>query len=277
MNDAEVFLLLVLLSLIAPLAYLSWIRKTERYHMEGWAPLLRAFFYGAFVGTFVSLILEEISDAAYSSVVQPDLGLPNNANLALIVLAVLIAPFIEEGMKALGVYGMRDRIRYVADGLVFGAAVGFGFSFVENLLYGVSAWSELGVASAFATILVRSFSSSLLHGSATAMSGYGIAQNQLVKGRGHVMAAYYLLAVAMHASYNALASLPVLLPLMGYGLNPNSNAYAAVSLISLLAAIVYAFSAFGFVRRRVGEMQFQQVRPLPPGTLAAPPATVGPR
>lgn len=271
LSPVSVFLLMVLFSLIAPLAYLSWIRKSERYQTEAWGPLLRAFGYGAFVGTFISLILEEISVSAYSSVVQPDLGLPNNANLALVVLAVGIAPFIEEGMKGLGVYYMRAQIRFIADGLVFGAAVGFGFSFIENLLYGVSAWATLGVASAFATILIRSFSSSLLHGSATAMTGYGVAQNQMRKGRGHAMAGYYLLAVTMHASFNVLASITVIIPLLGYALNPNSNTYAALSILSLLAAIIFAFTAFGYVRAKVAEVQHQQATsPYAPSPVPTP-------
>jgi protease PrsW len=267
------FLFLLLFSLIAPLAYLSWIRKTERYQTEAWGPLLRAFGYGAFVGTFVSLILELIASGIYNSVIQPDLGISTTstqgAELSLLVLACVIAPFIEEGMKGLGAYSMRTQMRYVADGLVFGAAVGFGFSFIENLLYGVSAWVTGGLAVAFLTIVVRSFSSSLLHGSATAMTGYGIAQNQLRKGQGHAMAGYYLLAVAMHGTFNFLASLTVVLSLLGIN-NLSSNALAAIDIVSLLAAILYAFAAFGYARDKVTEVQHQPVTVLPVPGVAPP-------
>lgn len=247
----------IIFSLIAPLGYLAWVRKTERYNTEAWGPLLRAFAYGAFIGTFVSAILEGIFLAAFSGVIQPDLGLPGGANLSLVVLAVIVAPFIEEGMKGLGVWNMRGRIRYVADGLVFGAAVGFGFSFVENMLYGVSAWSQSGFDAFLATIIVRSISSSLLHGSATAMTGLGVAEDQLKRGAGHSLAGYYLLAVTMHGSFNALASITVILPLLGVNL-PASYENGLI-ILSLLAAILFAFSVFSHVRTRITEMQFQGV------------------
>jgi protease PrsW len=275
-SELVLLLFLMIFSLIAPVAYLSWIRRTERYNTEAWGPLLRAFAYGAFIGTFVSAILEAISLDAFSSVVQPDLGLPNNANFADLVLACIFAPIIEEGMKGLGVWSMRDRIRFVADGLVFGAAVGFGFSFIENTLYGVSALSE-GVGVALATIVIRSFSSSLLHGSATAMTGLGVAENQLRKGRGHALAGYYSLAVLMHASFNALASISVIVPMIPGLQNTSQGVLNDLSVIALFAAIIYAFAVFSHVRTRVTEMEFRAVRPLPAGTLyAAPPARARP-
>lgn len=256
---------LIIFSLIAPLAYVAWIRKTERYNTEGWGPLLRAFGYGAFIGTFVSAILEEIFLLAYSEVIQPDLGIPStapaSADLALVVLACVAAPFIEEGMKGLGVWGMRLRIRYVADGLVFGASVGFGFSFIENLLYGASAWDQAGIAAALGTILVRSVSSSLLHGSATAMTGLGVAENQLRQGKGHFLAGYYLLAVLMHASFNALASITTILTLLGVSLSGSTS--DTLTILALLAAIVYAVAVFSHVRTRIVEMEMTSVRPLP--------------
>jgi protease PrsW len=264
-------LLLLVFSLIAPIAYLSWVRRTERYYTEAWGPLLKAFAYGAFIGTFVSAILELISLDVFSAVVQPDLGLPNNPTIAGLVLACVIAPFIEEGMKGLGAWGMRDQMRYVADGLVFGAAVGFGFSFIENLLYGVSALS-LGVGVALATIVIRSFSSSLLHGSATAMTGLGVAENQLNNGRGHALAGYYLLAVLMHASFNLLASLSVIVPMLPGLHNISSSLLDDLSLLALLAAVVYAFAVFGHVRTKITEMQFQSVRRMvtPARVISAP-------
>ena len=253
-------LFVIIFSLIAPIGYLAWVRKTERYNTEAWGPLLRAFGYGAFIGTFISAILEGIFLLAYSSVIQPDLGLPGGADATLVILAVVIAPFIEEGMKGLGVWNMRGQVRYVADGLVFGAAVGFGFSFVENMLYGVSALSAGGFMALLATIIVRSISSSLLHGSATAMTGLGVAENQLRKGVGHSLAAYYLLAVAMHASFNVLASITVILPLLGVKVPAQYE--NALVILSLMAAIIYAFSVFSHVRTRITEMQFQGVGPL---------------
>ena len=51
-------LILVVVSFIPALVYLSWIRGTERYGKEGWGPLLRAFVYGAIFATITAAILE---------------------------------------------------------------------------------------------------------------------------------------------------------------------------------------------------------------------------
>lgn len=256
-SGLTVILILILLSFLPAIAYLAWVRKSERYNQEGWAPLLRSFLFGALISTFISGVLELILQAVYSTVVQPDISsVPQGATNAYLVLAIVIAPLVEEGMKGLGVYASRNNFRYVADGLVFGAAVGFGFGFVENTLYGLSALQEAGFAAAIATLFVRAISSVLLHGSATAMTGYGVAENSLHEGRGHVLAGYYFLAVLMHATFNALASLPYLLPQYWV----NKIGLDLLSLISLLLAIAYAMSAFSHIRNRIAELQFQPLR-----------------
>ena len=257
MNEIIVLLILVLLSFLPAVGYLAWIRKTERYNTEAWGPLLRAFLFGAIISTFVSLILEEVFLLGFNEILQPDIGaIPKNPTASYIFLAVVAAPFIEEGMKALGVYNSRAKFRFLADGLVFGAAVGFGFGFVENTLYGLSALDQFGFTTAIATLLVRAVSSVLLHGSATAMSGFGIEENTLRKGRGHILAGYYLLAVLMHASFNALVSLPLILPANW----TNTIGVTLLSFVTLVAAIAFAVYAFGHIRDRVTELEYTAIR-----------------
>ncbi len=253
MDEYTVLFLIILISFLPSIGYLAWVRKTERYSEEGWGPLLKAFLFGALISTFISALLEGVFLAIFSQVLQPDVGvLPKSSTFAFLVLAIVIAPIIEEGFKGVGVYSMRSNFRFVADGLVFGAAVGFGFGFVENTLYGLSAFDQYGIASAIITLLIRSVSSVLLHGSATAMTGFGVAENALHEGRGHVLAGYYLLAVLMHASFNLIASLPLILPadwtsIMGA---------EVLSLVSLGAAIAFAVYAFGHIRDKITELQY---------------------
>lgn len=256
MSSLEILGLLVLLSFLPAIGYLAWVRRSERYATEAWGTLLKAFFFGALISTFVSLILEDITSSVFSEVLQPDIGvLPQGSTAAYLFLAIVAAPIIEEGMKALGVVGMKSSLRYAADGMVFGAAVGFGFGFIENTLYGVSAWESFGLTVAILTLFVRSISSILLHGSATAMSGYGVAQNAIRGGRGHDQAAYYGLAVLMHASFNTLVSLPLILPSAW----TSTIGAELLSLLTLVIAIGYAFFAFSHVRNRITELQFQAV------------------
>ena len=158
-------------------------------------------------------------------------------------LVLVIAPFVEEALKGSGVLAYADRVGQPSDGAVIGASVGLGFGFFETFLYGVGAFVVGGLAAGFALILVRSVSSVVLHGSSTGMFGHGFARSKF--GRpGPGTGAYYLLAVAMHASFNALASLTVILSVVGIeGVEVN-----LASLIALVAAIAFAFGAIEHVR-----------------------------
>jgi len=92
-------------------------------------------------------------------------------------------------------------------------------------------------------ILVRSLSSVVLHGSSTGMFGYGYARSKFgVRGAGS--GGYYLVAVGMHAGFNALASLAAVLALLGF----SGFAVDAASVVALFAAIAFAFVAIEHVR-----------------------------
>ncbi|MFI5415365.1 MAG: PrsW family intramembrane metalloprotease, partial [Candidatus Lutacidiplasmatales archaeon] len=241
-------LVLLLAALLPALFYLSWVRRTERYQAEPWGTLLSAFFWGALFATFVAAFIEAIligaGGALGSAVPAPEFSFLNSKspwNLFFVVL--IIAPFVEEGLKALGLVRSIGKIRSVADGPVVGAAVGLGFGFFETFLYGLAAVLVGGVVAGLGLILIRSVSSVLLHGSTTAMFGYGYAREK-VEGRSGLMAGYYLLAVGMHASFNLLASLAALLPLVGVAIFDATTA----SLIGLLLSVAFAFYAIEHVR-----------------------------
>jgi RsiW-degrading membrane proteinase PrsW (M82 family) len=244
----EDLILLVLVALVPALAYLAWVRSGERYQGEGWGPLLSSFAYGALFATLTAAILEGIIVALGTSVSQrypaPEFVFLNgNAPAGTFFLVLVVAPFIEEALKASGVAGSRRAIRQLADGPVVGASAGLGFGFFETFLYGLGAYLAGGLVAGLALILLRSVSSVVLHGSSTGMFGYGYARSKFgVPGPGS--GAYYLLAVLMHASFNALASLAAILALVGV----TGVAIDLASLIALVAAIAFAFGAIEHVR-----------------------------
>ena len=166
-----------------------------------------------------------------------------NSSLSEFFLVLIVAPFIEEGLKASGVVRSGDRLRLVSDGLVFGAAVGLGFGFFETFLYGVGEWATGGLEAGIALIIVRSLSSVLLHGSTTSMFGYGYAESRINRRTGYA-GAYYLLAVSMHAFFNVLASLGAIVTILGF----SSGLADDASLLGLLLAFVYAFGAIEYAR-----------------------------
>ena len=245
---ASDLIILVIVAFIPALIYLSWIRRTERYGREAWGPLLRAFAFGAFFATITAAILEGIIVYAGTAVSQnypgPEfLFLNGNSNAGAFFLVLVIAPVVEEALKASGVVSYGSSFKQPADGPVFGASVGLGFGFFETFLYGLGAWFVGGLEAGIALILVRSVSSVLLHGSSTGMFGYGYARSKF-GAPGPGTGSYYAVAVGMHASFNALASLAAILALAGI----SGFANDAAGYLALLAAIFFAFWAIEHVR-----------------------------
>jgi protease PrsW len=240
-------IVLWLAAFLPALVYLIWIRSTERYSKEAWSPLISSFVYGAIVATIIAAIVEAVlvglGTALSQAVPAPEFVFLNgNSTIGALFLVLVIAPFVEEALKASGVVQNRDKIRTIADGPVFGASTGLGFGFFETFLYGLTLFLVSGLAAAIGLVILRSLSSVLLHGSSTGMFGYGYARSKFgVPGPGS--GSYYLLAVGMHASFNVLASGAVLADLFHY---PQYAAYA--SLAGLGLAVLFAFSAIEHVR-----------------------------
>jgi RsiW-degrading membrane proteinase PrsW (M82 family) len=260
----EDLLILALAALLPAIIYLIWVRQSERLGREPWGLLLRLFLFGALGATFIAAILEliivDLGSAISLKYPGPEFGFLNgNSPVGAFFLVLVIAPFIEEGLKASGVVQYRSSMRRLADGPVFGAAVGLGFGFFETLLYGLGAFLTGGLAAGLTLILIRSISSVLLHGSATAMFGRGYAANAF-QGRRGATGAYFLLAVGMHASFNALASLGPIVTAFGV---PNGIAQYA-DVIGLFAAIGFAFVAIEHVRTVIEQSDF-------PGSAAVHP------
>src|SRR6266540_2340610 len=199
MFDATTTLVILAVSaFVPPLLFLAVVRGTERYGREPWSRVLRTFFWGAVFAVIIASILELLLFAVYNRYVP--IRLLQNQNLGTIVLVLLIAPIVEELAKGIGVYLARPMIDEPEDGLVYGAAAGFGFAASENLLYGLLALTLPGgsLGESIVVIGVRSISSSLLHATASGTFGYGIALNRLWPHL-HTALPYYLLAVMMHS------------------------------------------------------------------------------
>jgi len=114
--------------------------------------------------------------------------------------AVTVSPFLEEFFKALpivipAIMGIRSSNR---DMLVYAMASGIGFSIIENWV--VFGPEHLG----FFAILIRSFSTSLMHGCTCGIIAYGII---LIRDFPRtsvpsLMLGFYMVAVLIHAFYN---------------------------------------------------------------------------
>ncbi len=233
---------IITVAFFPPILYMILIRNTERYEREPWHAVFRSFIGGATVGIGMAAILEVILVHFYSSSLdflrEYEFIAKHEASVNALIIAGLIAPLVEEATKIYGITVSRREINEIEDGLVYGASSGFGFAAMENMVYEISALLSGGFAAWLIVSIIRSLSSALLHGSATAMSGLGYSLRKFHRGS---LLRGYLTAVGMHSSFNIIASIPIILS----GINP------AVYLFPLAIGIAYGITAFSHIRRKI--------------------------
>jgi RsiW-degrading membrane proteinase PrsW (M82 family) len=178
------------------LIYLTWIRNREKFAHEPMAILLRTFIYGAVVGIIVSYVFESLIAQVYMQFVAPPL-------LEAIVPTLVIAPIVEEGVKPIGVYILRNMKSFVhpIDGAIYGVASGLGFAATENLIYESQALLKYGFAAGLLTVAFRAVTSTFIHASATGLTGYGIGEWKFGASAMHV-AFFFIIAVLLHSIFN---------------------------------------------------------------------------
>ncbi len=249
-DASQVLLILAVSAFVPPLLFLIVVRNTEKYGREPWGRVLRTFLWSAIFAVIIAGVLELVLVSVHLQVGPVYLAIPSG-ELGIIILALVIAPIVEEAAKGVGVYLARPMIDEPEDGLVYGAASGFGFAASENLLYGLLTLTLPGatLGDSLLVIAVRSGSSALLHASSTATFGYGIGLNRLWP-QVHSALPYYFLAVAMHSTFNFLASLgDIAKPILGDD----------AALYGLGGAILLAIGAFIALRWLIRRHDEQRV------------------
>src|SRR3989304_5854550 len=119
------------------LVFMACVGNKARYGREPWPLVLKGFLWGAVFSVIITVVVSLIFLAILGNVeslkeyVARRFGDPE-----IFIGAVIVAPFVEEAAKALGVRSGRPATQTWADGLVYGAAAGPGFSAPENLLNG---------------------------------------------------------------------------------------------------------------------------------------------
>lgn len=227
---AEAVAILLAVAFLPPIVFSVSVARSKRYRREPGHALSGAFLWGATGAAFLALI---VNTFASGSIVRPYL---QDDTMTGLVVAIVVAPLVEETVKPLVLYmgSVRKHTDEPVDGLIYGAIAGLGFSATENLLYEVAALIESGFAAWVMTAIARTFSSSLLHATATAVTGYGIARYLTGKIPLIGVVPYFLGAALMHAAFNTLASINI-----GFGILP---------------IIILALFAFSRVKRRIHEL-----------------------
>ncbi len=174
----------------------------DRYEKEPLWLLSILLLWGAVPTVALSLATQLVLDAPLS-VVLGSSALYEAAQLSV------VAPLTEESFKALILLAVflfyRAEFDGVMDGILYGALVGLGFSFVEDVLYLVGSLQEGGWSAWSATVALRVGLFALNHALFTACTGIGFGAARGARGSGR-KALYPLLgwgtAVGLHALHN---------------------------------------------------------------------------
>lgn len=186
---------------VPSIVYLVSARNWERYGKEPYWRLLLCFGWGAVAAVIISIILE-IAILGNLDQFERIYALGDES----FVGAVVVAPVVEEAVKAFGLLLVWGALKRPEDGMVYGISVGLGFAATENLLYELAAL-ESGTVAYLLTVALRTISSTLLHATATALAGLGVGKAAVHGWSFLTIFPYYVGAVVMHALFNFFAGL----------------------------------------------------------------------
>ena len=185
--------------------YLLFVRAIDLYEREELKYVIPVFLWGCTVAIGISLFLNTIFDVILSAVV--------GTRSADLFTAVFVAPVVEECAKGLAlviafavasiVSLRRGDLEFsgVMDGIVYGSAVGFGFSIAEDILYYAQFDEE--------TFVARRILGGFDHAAFTSLTGIGIGLIPWVRSSFLKLLLPVLGlagAIVLHATYNFAAT-----------------------------------------------------------------------
>ncbi|GMM96298.1 MULTISPECIES: PrsW family intramembrane metalloprotease [unclassified Microbacterium] len=188
-----------------PLAVVFFaVRIIDRWEPEPKGLVAAAIAWGAFVAIGITLGFDLALLFAFG---------PDSSFVADVVAPVVQAPIVEEVAKGLGVYviflSARRAFDGPVDGIVYGALVGAGFAFTENIQYFAVSFIEGGAADTTATFFVRGILSPFAHVMFTSVTGFALGLAARRGARAGAAFGPWLLglggAVLLHAFWNGSA------------------------------------------------------------------------
>ncbi|MDU0967759.1 MAG: PrsW family intramembrane metalloprotease [Actinomycetaceae bacterium] len=187
------------LPLLFVTATFIWI---DRWEPEPKWLLALAFLWGAGMATSLALISNQSGQALLGLVTT-------TASDANALTGAIVAPFVEESLKGLGVLillvARRRHVTSPLDGVVVAGLVGAGFAFTENILYFMNAGNMLVL-----TFVMRAIASPFCHSMFTSMTGLATAM-AITRLRGRhawwwAAPIGWVTAVLLHSLWNGFAT-----------------------------------------------------------------------
>lgn len=193
----------ILIGLVSTALYVALVWWLDRYEKEPLGLAAAAFLWGAIPAVVVSLVTELVFDVP--------LGLLGEGLAFEVVSSSLIAPVVEEVVKAVALLGIfvfwRHEFDNMLDGIIYGALVGFGFAAVEDVFYSIGGLAD---GSWGVVLFLRTVLFGLNHSFFAALTGIGFGYARLAReGWQRWLAPLVGLAAAItfHAIHNLGASL----------------------------------------------------------------------
>lgn len=194
----------LVLAVIPLAAVLFAVRIVDRWEPEPASLVIFAVAWGAIAAVAIALGVDIVLS----------LLLPGGESATREALATVVqAPVVEEFAKGLGVllifvFGRRA-FDGPLDGVVYGALVGAGFAFTENILYFATSLIEGGVAETTFTFFLRGILSPFAHVMFTAVTGYMLGRAARAGATNTQALGPWVIgvagAVALHALWNGSA------------------------------------------------------------------------
>ncbi|MDQ3912986.1 MAG: PrsW family intramembrane metalloprotease [Actinomycetota bacterium] len=192
---------LVGIGVLQAVVYLFFIRFIDLYEREELRYVIPVFVWGFTVAVIGSGIVNTSFLVVFNAVLGP--------SAAEFFTAIAVAPVVEESIKGLALLIAFATASFVAlrrgelefsgvmDGIVYGSAVGFGFSMAEDISY----YAQFGVE----TYLVRRIFGGFAHAAFTSLTGIGIGLIPWVRSSVlKVLLPIFGLAgaITLHATFN---------------------------------------------------------------------------
>jgi len=216
-------LLITAIALAIPTYFYIWlVRSIDRFEKEPAQYLICAFMWGAVPAILIAAVLQLMFAVPVEALLGPD------SLSGELIQTAIGAPVTEEILKGVAVAYIylqhRREFDGWVDGIVYGAMVGLGFAYVEDILYlmDTATWGEWG-----ALLVTRSIVFGAMHGFWSALTGIGFGLARYMKNplqKISIVSGGLVAAIAAHLIHNAAVTLvevtvgfSLLVALLNYG------------------------------------------------------------
>ncbi|MFX0162825.1 MAG: PrsW family glutamic-type intramembrane protease [Candidatus Hodarchaeota archaeon] len=190
LQSAPKWTYIVAIAFLFSLFYVVILYCKDKYEKEPPRKIAKAFYYG---------MLATILAVIFNTLALTNLGL---TKLQLIAIG---GPIIEEACKGLFVLRLRDDPEFdgAMDGLLYGGTIGAGFAFIENISYGLTAYTQFDFTAGVQLTFIRGLGLVVGHLLFTGYLGSEVGRSKI---QGGTWVKGYIVAVTLHSLWNTNAS-----------------------------------------------------------------------